>query len=215
MIFLLTKTAKFTFPFTPKGTGPKGGDAKTEELNTLGQGVIPFSDGKELEEVSFTSFFSFKKVSGEEARHDPFSAVSFLSSLRDSQEVVLLNLPDLNYKREMKVKKFEYWQDSPGYIEFTITFKEHREIKLGYMDKSGVIRRPPANNLNKYALQTGRVNGTHMLAIRQGPSSNSRVIGTIKQGQVVTFSKNTKTQAGWLYIQYGSLHGYVAAQFIQ
>lgn len=212
MIFLLTKTAKFTFPFTPKGTGPKGGDIKTEEVNTLGQGVIPFSDGKELEEVSFTSFFSFKKVSGEAVRHDPFFAVSFLSSLRDSQEVILLNLPDLNYQREMKIKKFEYWQDAPGYIEFTITFKEHKEIKLGYMDGSGAIRRPPSNY--RYALLRAQVVGTQMLAVREGPSPNSKLIGALKRGTVVTFAKDVKIEAGWIYIQCGSLHGYAAADFI-
>src|SRR5689334_2357459 len=110
MIFLLTKSAKFTFPFTPTGTGPKGGDSKIEEFNTLGQGVIPYSNGKELEEVSFTSFFSFKRLPGEEARQDPFHAVNFLSNLKDSEEVVMLNLPELNYSKEMKVQKFEYWQ---------------------------------------------------------------------------------------------------------
>ncbi|PFW61553.1 SH3 domain-containing protein [Bacillus sp. AFS075034] len=212
MIFLLTKTAKFTFPFTPKGTGPKGGDAKTEEVNTLGQGVIPFSDGKELEEVSFTSFFSFKKVSGEEVRHDPFFSVNFLSNLRDSQEVVMLNLPDLNYRREMKVQKFEYWQDAPGYIEFTITFKEHREIQLSYKDSSGAIRRPPSNY--RYALLRAQVVNTQMLAVREAPSPNAKMIGALKRGTVVTFAKDAKIEAGWIYIQCGSLHGYAAADFI-
>lgn len=211
-MFLLTKSAKFTFPFTPKGTGPKGGDAKTEEVNTLGQGVIPFSDGKELEEVSFTSFFSFKKVSGEEVRHDPSFAVDFLSNLKDSQEVVMLNITDINYRREMKVKKFEYWQDAPGFIEFTITFKEHREIKLGYKDSSGTIRRPPSNY--RYALLRAQVVGTQMLAIRDAPSPNAKMIGALKRGTVVTFAKDAEIKDGWIYIQCGSLHGYAAADFI-
>lgn len=215
MIFLLTKWAKYTFPHTPKGVGPKGGDAKIEEVNTLGQGVVPFFDGKELEEVTFTSFFSFNKISGEEARQDPLSSCRFLSGLKDSGEVVLLNIPDINYKREMIVKNFEYWKDAPGYIEFNISFKEYREIKLGYKDGAGNIRRPPSNDLNKYALTDGKVTGTHMLAVRDAPSQSGKIIGTLKQGASVTFARNRQTQSGWIYIQSGSLHGYAAANYIR
>lgn len=215
MIFLLTQSAKFTFPFTPTGIGPKNGDAKFEEVSTLHNGVIPFSDGRELEEVSFTSFFSFKKVPGEEARHDPFSATRFLTNLKNSEEVILLNIPDLNYKREMKVQKFEYWNDAPGYIEFNITFKEHREIKLGYKDGAGNVRRPPSSDLNKYALNDGKVTGTHMLAVRNAPSQSGKIIGTLKQGESVTFARNRQTTSGWIYIQSGNLQGYAAANYIR
>lgn len=57
MIFLLTKWAKYTFPHTPKGVGPKGGDAKIEEVNTLGQGVVPFLMGRNWRRLHLPPFF--------------------------------------------------------------------------------------------------------------------------------------------------------------
>lgn len=57
MIFILTKDAKLTFPVTPTGIGPKGGDTQITEVQTLHRGVIPFTEGTGLEEVAWTSFF--------------------------------------------------------------------------------------------------------------------------------------------------------------
>ncbi len=210
MIFILTKNAKLTFPVTPSGIGPKGGDTQITEVQTLHRGVIPFTDGTGLEEVSWTSFFSFNKVYGEEVRHDPYKAVAALEQIKKAEEPVILCITELNYQKEMLLKTFDYWIEKPGFIEFSIAFREYRDIKLGVLNGNGEVIRPPSNNMENYALKTAKVTGdAYMIAVRDVPSQNGKVIGTVKKGDTVTLARNA--QGEWLYIQMSNVHGYVLA----
>ena len=48
-----------------------------------------------------------------------------------------------------------------------------------------------------------------MIAVRDIPSQNGKVIGTVKKGDTVTLARNQ--QGEWLYIQMSNTHGYVLA----
>ncbi|HDR7872374.1 TPA: SH3 domain-containing protein [Bacillus mobilis] len=214
MIFLLTKNAKLTFPITPSGIGPKGGAVKTDEVQTLVHGAVPFTDGLELEEVSWTSFFSLNKVYGEEVRHDPHKAVDALVGIKEAEEPVLLCITELNYQKEMILKSFEYWIDKPGYIEYSIVFREHKEIKLAFMNANGEITRPPSKNLDKYALKTAKMTGAGMVAVRDSPSPNGKIIGTVKEGATITLGRDDKGQNGFVNVQIGNVHGFISKNYI-
>nr|WP_319618301.1 SH3 domain-containing protein [Bacillus cereus group sp. BfR-BA-01700]MDX5840163.1 SH3 domain-containing protein [Bacillus cereus group sp. BfR-BA-01700] len=214
MIFILTKNAKQTFPVTPSGIGPKGGGVKLDEVQTLKYGAVPFTDGLELEEVSWTSFFSFNKIYGEEVRHDPHKAVAVLTEIKEAEEPVLLCITELNYQKEMILKSFEYWIDKPGYIEYSIVFREHKEIKLAFMNEKGEITRPPSKNLDKYVLKTAKVTGAGMVAVRDSPSPNGKIIGTIKEGSTITLGKDDKGQNGFVTVQFSNVHGFISKNYI-
>lgn len=214
MIFILTKNAKQTFPVTPSGIGPKGGGVKIDEVQTLKHGAVPFTDGLELEEVSWTSFFSFNKIYGEEVRHDPHKAVAILTEIKEAEEPVLLCITELNYQKEMILKSFEYWIDKPGFIEYSISFREHREIKLAFMNANGEITRPPSKNLDKYALKTATMIGAGMVAVRDSPSPNGKIIGTVKEGSTITLGRDDQGKNGFVMIQYSNVHGFISKNYI-
>lgn len=133
MIVMIHSGGTFVFPVTPTTFGPSGGNAIYDDVRVLQLGTVPFFGGTELREYSWSSFFPKNKASYTEGDSvpDPLAAKSLLATIKNSGEVVTLLIPDLNINQKVQLRTFDYYQEKPGDIEYSITFVQHREIQVG------------------------------------------------------------------------------------
>ncbi|MRX72360.1 SH3 domain-containing protein [Bacillus lacus] len=69
----------------------------------------------------------------------------------------------------------------------------------------------PAKAAPKAETKQAKVSGTATLNVRSGPSTNEKVVGTLKQNDLVTVSKTSGT---WSYISASKITGWVATQYL-
>ncbi|MED0680331.1 hypothetical protein P4S83_18815 [Aneurinibacillus thermoaerophilus] len=140
MIYIICKKGKLTFPVTPSEVGVKGGEGQYDDIEVLKQGVMPFFKGISLKEFAWSSFFPAKPTSYTEPTainkttgtlNPPRTIVGILTEIKDSGEVIQLFIPSLGISgKKVQIRQFEWWQEKPGDIEYTITMVEYREVRL-------------------------------------------------------------------------------------
>ncbi|WP_110113271.1 LysM peptidoglycan-binding domain-containing protein [Bacillus sp. CGMCC 1.16541] len=208
MISIKHKGGVFIFPVSPGTAGYTGGGGKYEDVSVLRIGTVPFFNGTELKEFSWTSFFpaSPSYFTEEKAKFDPLASKKLMEKLRDKGEVVLLMIPDIDISMKVQVRSFEPNQVKPGDIDYSIKLTEYREIKLKETKVSGSSKpkkgisnpgRSPAPKKTQPKTYTIKKGDTlSHIAKRLGLSSwkplydkNKKVIGSnpnlIKPGQVL------------------------------
>lgn len=87
--------------------------------------------------------------------------------------------------------------------------------KVGYVLAKGVVFEENSTQQTTFGIVAN--NGTVPLKIRKQPSTSSEILGTLKEGEIVTFSQPyTKgTKASWYKINYKGKTAYVSAQYIK
>lgn len=202
MITIKHKYWGFTFPVTPETFGPSGGNAIYEDVHLLKLGTVPFFDGTELCEYSWTSFFPKKPYSFVEFPKVPLESVELLENLKKSGEVVQMYIPSLKIQQDVQLRDFDYWQEKPGDIEYSIRFVEYRKIEIKTMEKKSAGQSNPGRPEPKkdeekpktYTVKSGdnltKIAKKYDMKWQDLYEKNKGVIGSnpdlIKPGQVLT-----------------------------
>lgn len=191
---------------------------KNETFETANFGDIKLIGLEGLRSTSLESFFPNHKYPYDKNnfKYNANYYVDIIEKWKGERIPIrfVMSNASFTFNKLMSIESFEYGiEDGSGDINYTLSLEEFKEIKLDIKKlKSNTVSNTKSNtsvskSMNRYGIVIAS-----SLNIRSKPTTNSKIIGTLKKGTKVTLYK----QAGaWYYIHFGSNTGYVSSKYIK
>ncbi|NSB17432.1 LysM peptidoglycan-binding domain-containing protein [Clostridium beijerinckii] len=153
-------------PIVPSEFHIKSGK-NSNSVTLLGFGEISDSGTPTLRTWSISSIFpktKYKTCTGS-IKSNPYDYVQLVEKLKRDNIVCQYIITKTNIDMRCTIEEFEYWEnDGSGDVYYTMTFKEHKEIKLSTLGNTNMTSSVFYMN-SDYTLDTTKEN---KLVVRQG-----------------------------------------------